>query len=112
MKATNTNIIGFNCMDIGSASALEAYQIYANEMEGLLAIVVFQFDRYQAGEGKVMWVKDKKGIEIPVVSACYSISWDKDVPNSGPPARIARIINEDAMKAKAEGKPFYHWADT
>ncbi len=43
------------------------------QTDGLLAILVFQYDGYEAGAGKTFWVKDRNGIEVPVISARYSI---------------------------------------
>lgn len=112
MKQSGTTIIGFNLLDINSESALEAYEIYAQEMEGLLAILTFQYYPYEGGKGSIHWVKDRRGIEVPVISARYSIWGNTDRPHAGTPAKIARLLNADARKAKETGKPALSWTIT
>ncbi len=63
MKKNNTRIIGFNLAKVDSADALKAYEVIARQTDGLLAILVFQYDAYEAGAGKTFWVKDRNGIE-------------------------------------------------
>ena len=40
--------------------------------DGLLAMLVFQYAPYEAGAGKVFWVKDRLGLDVPVITARYS----------------------------------------
>jgi hypothetical protein len=73
----------------------------------LWAILVFQYAPYEAGAGRVFWVKDRGGVEIPVITARYSI-WDNSNQRerSGTPAKVAREIRESAS---SEG-PRHDWA--
>ncbi len=77
MKQTNTRIVGFNFIRHDSADALKACKVFASQTDGLLAILAFQYDRYEAGAGKIFWVKDRNGIEVPVITARYSI-WEHE----------------------------------
>src|SRR6185503_8099026 len=71
MKKSGTRVIGFNATKVDSPDALKAYQVFAAETDGLLGILVWQYDHYEAGAGKVFWVKDRNGIEVQVVSVRY-----------------------------------------
>ncbi len=116
MKKTNTRVIGFNMARLDSRDALKAYQVVAGETDGLLAILVWQYDRYEAGAGAVFWVRDRNGVEVPVISARYSIwnhSWDHigPRPRSGTPAKIAREIRQAVEQAPAAELPRYDWVN-
>jgi hypothetical protein len=91
MKKNNTRIIGFNLSKLDSPDALKAYEVIARQTDGLLAILVFQYDPYEAGAGRTFWVKDRNGVEVPVISARYSI-WNHSIqrPCAGTPAKVAR----------------------
>ncbi|MHC5544595.1 hypothetical protein ACYOEI_40710, partial [Singulisphaera rosea] len=93
MTRDNTRIIGFNVWRLDSPDALKSYEVFARETDGLAAIVVFQYDPYEGGAGKTFWVKDRKGVEIPVISARYSL-WEhtNNRPRSGTPAKVAREV--------------------
>ncbi len=108
MKRTNTRIIGFNCARYDSPDALRAYEVFASQTDGLLAILVFQYDRYEAGAGTVFWVQDRNGIEVPVISARYSI-WEhkNNQERTGTPAKIAREIRQTVESSK--DLPRYDW---
>lgn len=110
MRKTGTRIIGLNVHDLDSPQALKAYRIYAREMDGLLGILAFQYFPYEGGAGKVFWVRNRRGIEIPVVTARYSI-WAGSNPRarSGTPARIAARLNENATTAQRAGKRNLDW---
>ena len=90
MKAVNTRIIGFNVAQYDSAEARLAYQAVAGETDSLLAILVFQYAPYEAGAGTTFWVKDRNGIDVPVITARYSI-WEhaNNRERAGTPAKIA-----------------------
>jgi hypothetical protein len=60
MKKNNTRIIGFDVVKLDSADALKAYEVIARQTDGLLAILVFQYDAYEAGAGKTFWVKRRE----------------------------------------------------
>ena len=111
MKRANTRVIGFNVAKLDSPDALKAYQVFAGQTDGLLAILAFQYDCYEAGAGKVFWVKDRNGVEVPVISARYSI-WKhtNPRPRSGTPAKVAREIRQTVEKAAAE-LPRYDWVN-
>ncbi len=108
MQRNDTRIMGFNVWRPDSADAFRAYEVFASQTDGLLAIFVFQYSPYEGGAGKTYWVKDRKGTEIPVITARYSI-WEHSNrrPRSGPPAKVAREIIDRVNKAGTE--PRYDW---
>jgi hypothetical protein len=113
MKKNGTRIIGFNFSKYDSPEAQKAYEVFAGQTDGLLAILVFQYNPYEAGAGKTFWVKDRNGIEVPVITARYSI-WNhlNRRERSGTPAKIAREIRETVEKTPADELPRYDWVIT
>lgn len=105
MKRAHTNIVGFNLTDLDQEDAMWAYKTWAAQTDGLLAILVFRYDAYEGGAGQVWWVKDKNGIEIPVISAGYSI-WNhlNGRSRAGTPAKVAREISQNQAADKR-----YEW---
>lgn len=101
-KKLNIKIFGFICKDVFSKEARQAYEIYAREIEGLTGMVAIQYSPYNMG-GDIMWVKNKENIEIPVVTAKFSI-WSGlfDNPLCGGPDYVAALINRDAAKASKQ----------
>ena len=110
MKKNNTRIIGFNVAQFDSSDARKAYEVITGQTDGLLAILVFQYDAYEAGAGKTFWVKDRNGIEVPVISARYSI-WNhlNHRPRAGTPAKVAREIRQSVENAPRGETPRYDW---
>ncbi len=79
------------------------YKIYAEEIKGLTGIVVLQYNPYHAGHGAIYWVKDRDGVEIPVVTPHYSL-WGKMAGEGfGRPDQIADRINAAAEKRRVVG---------
>jgi hypothetical protein len=110
MQKNNTRIIGFNVAKLDSPDALKAYEVIARQTDGLLAILVFQYDPYEAGAGRAFWVKDRNGVEVPVVSARYSIwSHANARARCGTPAKVAREIRQTVGSARPGELPRYDW---
>jgi hypothetical protein len=102
MRQHRTKVLGLICSDVVSAKAKEAYQAYISENDQLTGIVAVQYTPYAGGNGEVMWFKNSKGMDIPVITARYSI-WNHGSQNhasEGTPAYIASKIN--ALTAGAE----------
>ncbi len=113
MKKTNTRIIGFNFSQHDSPDARKACEVIAGQTDGLLGLLVFQYYPYEGGAGKTFWVKDRNGIEVPVITARYSI-WEhsNNRARAGTPAKIAREIRETAEKTPPKEMPRYDWVIT
>lgn len=112
MQSSGTNIIGFNMGAIEGPTAMKAYQTFAGQTDGLLAILAFKYDPYEGGQGKTFWVKDRNGADVPVITARYSI-WEhtnpKSRPLAGTPAKIARTIQEASRQADQAKSPRFDW---
>jgi len=110
MKRTNTRIVGFDVSQLDSPDAQKAYAVVAGQSAGLLAILVFQYDCYEAGAGKISWVQDQAGMDVPVITARYSI-WNhrNSHPRSGTPAKVAREIRETSSQMPIGEPPRYDW---
>ena len=107
MQRNDTRIIGFNMVSVDSQDARRAYEVFAKETDGLWAILAFQYAPYEGGDGKTFWVKDRRGIEIPVITARYSL-WEHASrrPRAGTPAKVAREIGELVSHSD---QPRYDW---
>jgi hypothetical protein len=111
MRQTGTRVIGFNVARYDAPEAHKAYEVFAGETEGLLAILVFQYAPYEAGAGEVYWVKDRAGAAVPVITARYSIWADaNNRPRAGTPAKVAREIRESVAATARADLPRYDWA--
>lgn len=110
MRTNHTSVIGFNVSKPESADARKSYEVFAGQTDGLLAILVFQYAPYEGGGGKTFWVKDRQGVEVPVITARYSI-WEhtNNRPRSGTPAKVAREIRETVARTPQEELPRYDW---
>lgn len=97
MQKTGTRILAFNVAKSESPDALKAYATIAGETDDLSAMLVFQYSPYEGGAGRTFWVKDRRGVEVPVITARYSI-WEhtNGRARSGTPAKVAREIHESA----------------
>ena len=98
--------MGVICQDVHSKAAREAFTIYAHEIKSLCGIIAIQYYPYELN-GEIEWFKNGTGIDIPVVTAKYSI-WDTvDVrrPSGGTPSYVASLINRNALNAANNKQP-------
>ena len=110
--STGVSSLVFICRDVNSPAAVEAYEIYAREIDGLAGMFVVQYAPYSAGDGKVHWVKNRAGEEIPVVTSKFSLWANNKHPGAGNPDRIAGQLNETARQAAAKGEAAHLWVMT
>lgn len=96
IRETGINVFGFICMDLYSRGAMEAYEIFARELTGIVGMAAIQYSPYNGGAGDVFWVRNAEGYEIPVCTAKYQIWANLPIPGSGSPQQIAGYINDDA----------------
>jgi hypothetical protein len=104
MKVTGAKVFGFICRDVGSPAAMEAYRIYAEEIEGLTGMIAVQYSPYNGGHGQVYWVKNKAGVEIPVITCKYQLWASLNKKGSGDPLALAAWINEDNARSSGADK--------
>jgi len=110
MNQAGTRILGFNLTRVDSPDARKAYEVIASQTDGLLGILAFQYSPYEGGTGRTFWVKDRNGVEVPVITARYSI-WEHSNgrPRAGTPARVAHEIRETVERASKAELPRYDW---
>ncbi len=110
MQKTDNRIIGFNVRYWDSDDAKKAYETFAAQTDGLTAILAVQYSPYNKGAGEVIWVKDKRGVEIPVISLRYQNWWRLNKrPNTGTPMRVAREIVESIAQTPKAELPRHDW---
>ena len=80
----------------GSPEVMEAYQMFAEENDQLIAILGYQYTPYAAGAGDIYWVTNRQGYDIPVVTIKYSL-WNEPYlrEREGTPRYIARCLDKD-----------------
>jgi hypothetical protein len=106
LKQAGTGIFSFLCMDCDSPAAQEAYAVFAKNIPSLTGMLVIDYAPYEEGNGRVFWVPNADGIDLPVISAKYSLWANQNHERSGTPTKVARLINEDAAASEA---PFCAW---
>jgi hypothetical protein len=110
LKKLGIKIFGFICIDVSGKAAQEAFQIYAEELEDITGMMAVQYFPYELG-GEIYWKKNKKDIDIPIVTARYSI-WNevnKNRPRAGTPEFVASLINRDAITANLNRQHTLSW---
>jgi hypothetical protein len=73
-------------------------------------MMAVQYFPYELG-GEIYWKKNKKDIDIPIVTARYSI-WNevnKNRPRAGTPEFVASLINRDAITANLNRQHTLSW---
>jgi len=106
LKAAGTGIFSFLCMDYDSPEAQEAYAVFAKEIPSLTGMLVIDYAPYEEGNGRIFWLPNADGIDIPVISAKYSLWANQNHERSGTPTKVARLINEDVASSE---EPFCAW---
>lgn len=104
MKQHGVNVLSFICQDVLGKEARKAYEIYAREIDPLIGMIALQYYPYDGGDGEVMWFKNSRGVEIPVVTAKFSTWNNARWPRGGTPAKVARLTNEYAQKMQQKGE--------
>ena len=109
LQRAGTGLFSFLSRNYDSAAALEAYSVFAKEIPSLTGMMVIDYAPYEKGDGKIFWFPNADGIDIPVVSAKYSLWANQNHARSGTPAKIARLINTDSAAAAKNDEPFFAW---
>jgi len=106
LNRTGVKVFSFICKDVQSQEAQNAYAVFAKEIKGLVGMIAFQYYPYDGGNGRIFWVKNAKGIEIPVVTATHSIWANAYWPRGGTPAKIARLIKKRSEEKRGTEENF------
>ena len=100
MSQHRVKVLGLIAHDVRSESAKEGFQAYIEANDQLEGIVAIQYSPYAGGEGDIMWFKNQRGYEIPVITAKFSL-WnheDQNLERQGTPAYIANKLKEQAKE--------------
>ncbi|MDY3979979.1 MAG: GxGYxYP family putative glycoside hydrolase [Tidjanibacter sp.] len=100
MTRLGVTILGVICIDVDSEASREAFKVYAEEIENLTGIIAIQYYPYEL-DGNIMWFDNGSSVDIPVVTAKYSI-WqtvDPNRPRGGSPEFVSSLINRNELSA-------------
>lgn len=98
MEKTGARLLCFIVSDSASQASQEAYQIFAEELEVLDGMLVIDYAPYHAGLGNIYWTQNQDGIDIPAVTARFSMWEGMNDPNAGDPEEIASLIEGDTIE--------------
>ncbi len=98
MRQHRVKVLGLIAHDVGSGAAREGFQAYVDANDQLEGIVAIQYSPYAGGEGEVMWMTNKKGYDIPVITVKYSL-WNfgnRNTAREGTPAYVAGKLKDES----------------
>lgn len=99
--------------DPKSPEAMEAYQAFVDANDQLEGIIAIQYaPSYAAGGGEILWVTNKAGYDIPVITVRYSI-WnmgDHNTERDGTPAFVAHKLNAEPESSKFSSVIVHAWS--
>ncbi len=98
LSKTGIRTLCFIAQDIRSEEAMQAYRIFAEEIDGLIGMIVLQYHPYTAAQGHVFWVENSQGIEIPVVNVRFATWRNARWVGGGSPPEVAQMANELAQE--------------
>jgi hypothetical protein len=99
--------------DPKSAAAKEAYQAFVDANSQLEGIVAIQYaPSYAAAGGDIMWVTNKEGFDIPVITVRYSIwNFGQQVrQRDGSPTFVAHKLKAEPADAKFSAVIVHAWS--
>lgn len=99
--------------DPKSDAAKETYQAFVDANSQLEGIIAIQYaPSYAAGGGEIMWVTNKEGYDIPIVTVRYSI-WNMGNYNAerdGTPTYVANKLNSEPEDSKFSAVIVHAWS--
>lgn len=93
MRQHRLKVLQLIAWRIFSPEAMEAYQAFVDANDDLEGIFVIQYSPYTGGDGDIRWCTNKKGYDIPIISAKYAL-WgglDPQVGGGNPKQVAARM---------------------
>ena len=103
MRQHRIKVLGlFNSADnIDSPAAQAAYKAFIEANDWLEGIVVCAYAPYNAGRGKILWYKNNKGIDIPVISVGYTI-WNFGANGNNEGQGLPSYVASEVVKDKLD----------
>lgn len=109
LKISGAQVVTLLSNDYASDGALEAYATLIREIPSMSGLLIIDYSPYEKGDGKVFWFPNADGIDIPVITAKYTLWANLNFPRSGTPLEIANLINRDAQQFAEQGESYYNW---
>lgn len=94
MRQHGIKVLHIMAQDLGSNRTKEALQAFVDANDQLEGITAVQYSPYTGGDGKIIWLTNKAGYDIPCITAKYMI-WNGITTPTG----VAQ-----SMKANETGK--------
>ena len=113
MRQHRVKLLGVMAMNVKSEAAKEAFQAYVDANDQLEGIVALQYSPYAGGEGDVIWVTNKAGYDIPVITVKYSL-WNfgnRNAEREGTPAYIAGRLKQEAQQESFSVVCVHAWSN-
>ena len=82
---------------------LSSFSENLEQVEGILWIA---YSPYTLGKGKTRWIKNKSGMEIPVISAKYALWENTNMYNAGDADQMTKLIDGEIVPA---GENEFSW---
>ena len=108
MQRTGAVTLTFICDHSDSAAAQEAMKIFAEEIRPLVGMLVMDYAPYNRMAGRVYWIPDGRGGEVPSVTARYSMWAGMKRTGAGGPREIAAAANKDSEGNSGNGLVAVH----
>jgi hypothetical protein len=100
--------------DPKSAAAKEAYQAFVDANSQLEGIVAIQYaPSYAAAAGDTMWVTNKEGYDIPIITVRYAI-WNfgqQNTQRDGTPTFVAHKLKAEPATSKFSAVIVHAWSN-
>lgn len=112
MRQHRVKVMGVMALDVDSQAAMEGYQAYVDANDQLEGIIAMQYSPYAGGEGQILWVTNKAGYDIPVITVKYSL-WNFGSYNNqreGTPAYIANKLKAEATDQSFSVLSVHAWS--
>lgn len=98
MRQHRVKILGLMAHNVLSDEAKKGYQAFVDANDQLEGIVAVQYAPYSGGKGSILWVTNKNGFDIPVITIKYSL-WNfgnSNAERDGTPAFVANKLKSEA----------------
>jgi hypothetical protein len=99
--------------DPKSSASMETYQALVDANDQLEGIVAIQYaPSYAGGGGEILWVTNKKGYDVPIVTVRYSI-WNfgsRNQERDGTPTYVAHQLNKLQSTDKFSAVIVHAWS--
>lgn len=113
MRQHRVKLLGVMALDVKSEASKEAFQAYVDANDQLEGIVALQYTPYAGGAGDIIWVKNKAGYDIPVITVKYSL-WNfgnRNEEREGTPAYIASKLTAEAQQESFSVVCVHAWSN-